>query len=299
MLQPTAPYRPTHERERLHREAERRWRRLGDVYPELAETIAFGRGLVALYIDDLPAPASLDMAVERAREKLTAGLPLLADEHFAIDTHGLRHFFYRLCTWASRQPALAAGGLRLERAFLDAELRVEDLFDAALAGDDAALDAVAARLDVPPPLVRTLVGYAVVAALLSTARPLATVLTAVNHRWERSKCPVCGGPPLLAELLGERADRWLRCAVCGTGWHFPNDRCVHCGTTEAAQRETLSVGEQRMPNRLEVCRHCRGYLKLATVPTPTPPELLTIVDTAFVALEEAARDQGYDPAPAR
>ena len=297
MLLPSAPYRPAHERERLHREAARRWRRLGDAYPELAETIAFGRGLVALYIDDLPAPVALDMTVERARQKLADGLPLLADEDFDVDTTGLRHFFFRLCSWASRQPALAAGGLRLERALLDAELRVEELFDAALAGDDATLDAVAARLDVPAPLVRTLVGYAVVAALLSMARPLASLLTAANHRWERSDCPVCGGPPLLAELVGERTDRWLRCAVCGTGWHYPTDRCIHCGTTETEQRETLSVGDQRMPNRLEVCRHCRGYLKLATVPAPTPSELLTIVDTAFVALDEAAREQGFQPAP--
>ena len=297
MPHPIVPYRPDYERERLHREAERRWRQLGDAYPELAETIAFGRGLVALYIDDLPAPATLDMTVERARQKLEADLPLLADEDFDIDLPGLRHFFFRLCTWASRQPALAAGGQRLERALLDAELRVEDLFDAALAGDDAALDAVAATLDVPAPLVRTLVGYAVVAALLSTARPLASLLTAVNHRWERSDCPVCGGPPLLAELLGDRTDRWLRCSVCGTGWHFPTERCIHCGTTETEQRETLAVGDQRMPNRLELCHHCRGYLKLATVPSPTPPEFLTIIDTAFMALEEAAREQGYQSAP--
>lgn len=297
MPRPTTPYRPDHERERLHREAARRWRRLGDAYPELADTIAFGRGLVALYIDDLPASAPLAMTVERARQKLEAGLPLLAEEAFDVDATGLRHFFFRLCTWAGRQPALAVGGQRLERALLDAEVRVEELFDAALAGDDAALDAVAARLDLPAPLVRTLAGYAVVAALLSTAHPLASLLAAVNHRWERADCPVCGGPPLLAELLGDRTDRWLRCSVCGTGWHFPTERCVHCGTTETEQRETLAVGDRRMPNRLEVCRHCRGYLKLATVPAPTPPEFLTIVDTAFVALDEAASEQGHQPAP--
>ena len=299
MMQSSTPYRASYQRERLHREADRRWRRLGEAYPELAETIAYGRGLVALYIDDLPAPAALDMTVERAREKLLAGVPLLTGEDFDIDTPGLRHFFYRLCTWASRQPALAEGGVLLEQAILNARLQVEDLFEAALAGDDAALDAVAERLAVPPAMVRTLAGYTVVAALLSTARPLAVLLTEVNHRWEAASCPACGSPPLLAELLGERAERWLRCAVCGTGWLVPTDRCVHCGTTDPSDRETLSVGEQRMPNRMEVCRHCRGYLKLATVPTPTPPELLTIIDTAFVALEAAARDQGYAPTSVR
>lgn len=299
VMPPDAPYRPVHERERLHREADRRWRRLGDAYPELAETIAFGRGLVELYIDDLPAPASVQLDEEQARRKLAADQPLLADERFDVDIPGLRHFFYRLCGWASRQPALAAGGLRLERALLDAEVRVEALFDAALAGDDASLDAVADQLGVPPPLLRTLTGYTVVAALLSTARPLATFLVATNHRWEGAHCPVCGGPPLLAELIAGHSDRWLRCAVCGTGWRFPAERCVHCGTVETTPRETLAVGDQRMPNRLEVCGHCRGYLKLATVPAPTPPELLTITDTAFALLDAIARDHGYEAAPAR
>jgi FdhE protein len=299
MIQPGAAHRTIHERERLHREAGRRWQRLGEAYPELAETIAYGRGLVALYIDDLPAPASLDLTVERAREKLAAGVPLLVDEDFDVDSAGLRHFFYRLCTWASRQPALAEGGARLERALLDAQIRVEELFHAALVGDDLALDVVAQRLEVPPALMRTLAGYTLVATLMSTARPLGSVLTAINHRWEQVQCPVCGGPPLLAELLGNHADRWLRCSLCGSGWHVPADRCIHCGTTDPTAREILSIGEQRLPNRLETCRHCRGYLKLATVPAPTPPELLTIVETAFMALEEAARDQGFTPAPAR
>lgn len=298
MMRPIAPYHSPSTRERLHREAEQRWRRLGDAYPELADTIAFGRGLVALYIDDLPASPPMPMSVEQARQKLATRQPLLADEDLDVDTPGLRHFFYRLCTWASRQAALAEGGARLERALLDGQLRIEEVFHDALAGDDAALDAVAQQFDVPTALVRTLAGYTVVAALLSMARPLGSLLAAVHYRWEQAICPVCGGPPLLAEILGERTDRWLRCAICGTGWHFPVERCVHCDTVQAEQRETLSLGEQRMPNRLEICPSCRGYLKLAIVPNPTPPELLMVVDTAFVALEEAAREQGYTPTPA-
>ena len=297
MMPTTTPYRSPHERERLHRQAERRWRRLEGAYPELAEPIALGRGLVALYIDDLPAPAALDLTTEAARQKLAQGLPLLADVDFDVDVPGLRHFFYRLCLWAGRQPGLTVGGVTLEGALRDARVDVEALFAAALAGDDVVLDAAALRLGVPQALVHKLAGYTVVATLLSTARPLGTLLAALNQRWEETICPVCGGPPLLAELLGERNERWLRCATCGTGWHLPIDRCTYCGTADPDARTLLSIGDQRMPNRLEACRQCRGYLKLATVPTPTPPELLTIVDTAFVALDEAAQEQGYHNAP--
>ena len=297
MTQSTKPYRSLHERARLHRQAEQRWRRLESAYPELAEPIALGRGLVALYIDDLPAPAVLDLTTEGARQKLAQGLPLLADVDFDVDVVGLRHFFYRLGAWASRQPGLTAGGATIERALLAAQVDVEALFAAALAGDDEVLDATAQRLGVPQALVRKLAGYSVVAILLSIARPLGTLLATANQRWEQTICPVCGGPPLLAELLGERNERWLRCATCGTGWHLPIDRCMHCGTTDLDARTILSVGDQRMPNRLEACRECRGYLKLATVSTPTPPELQTIIDTAVVALDEVALEQGYHSVP--
>lgn len=297
-MQPSAPFRPPHERERLHREAEARWRRLGAAYPELAATIAHGRGLVALYIDDLPPPATLDLDADRARRKLAAGVPLLIDEVFATDPAALRHFFYRLCLWAGRQPELAAEGRLLERALLDGQLRAEELFAAALADDQATIGAVARRLDLPEVLLHSLTGYLLVAALLGTARALGPLLDAAEPAWAGDGCPVCSGPPLLAELLDERPGRWLRCAACGTGWAAPDDRCIHCGTTDATMRETVSLGGPDRPNRLETCRRCRGYLKLATVPSPTPPELLTIVDTAFVGLEAAARDQGFTATPA-
>ena len=66
-----------HDRQHIHDEAEWRWRKLGQDYPTLAETIAFGRGLVKLYINELPAAGVIALTPDEARAKLAAGVPLL------------------------------------------------------------------------------------------------------------------------------------------------------------------------------------------------------------------------------
>ena len=93
-------------RQHLHGEAEWRWRKLGQEHPDLAETIAFGRGLVKLYINELPAAGVVTLVPELARAKLASGVPLLEEEDVQFDLPGLQRFFYRLCTWAGGQPDL-------------------------------------------------------------------------------------------------------------------------------------------------------------------------------------------------
>jgi FdhE protein len=283
------------DRQHLHAEAEWRWRKLGQDHPDLAETIAFGRGLVKLYINELPAAGVIALTPEAAREKLAAGVPLLEEEDVQFDLPGIQRFFYRLCSWAGGQPDLAAGGDRLQRALITEDLRVEDLLDAALNGDEDQLNGVAERFAVPLEMVQTLVGFTVSAALLETGRALEPLLAAAGAAWSQPTCPVCGGPPLLAELVGSGETRLLRCAACGVGWHAEPDRCVHCGFADDGTLHTLPEGHPDAANRLELCDHCHGYLKIAAVAAPTPAELLTIVDTAFLPLDAIARERGYAP----
>lgn len=281
------------DRQRLHDDAEWRWRRLGQDQPDLAETIAFGRGLVRLYINELPAAGVLTLDPEAARAKLAVGVPLLEEEDVQFDLPGIQRFFYRLCTWAGGQPDLAAAGERLQRALITEDLRVETLLDAALSGDDEQLAATADRFAVPLEMVQTLVGFTVSAALMETGRALAPL--AAGATWDQPSCPVCGGPPLLAEEIGDGATRLLRCAACGGGWAHEAGRCVHCGLAADGAVTTLPDDSPTAANRLELCDHCHGYLKVAVAADPTPPELLTIVDTAFLPLDALARERGYAP----
>lgn len=285
------------ERQDLHREAERRWAQLAREQPALAETIAFGRGLVALYIDDLPTAARVDLAPEAARAKLAAGRPLLEDEEIDLDLPGLRHFFFRLCSWAGQQPELAAGGDRLQRALMAEELSITELLGVALGGDLALLDDLAARLDVEPIMIQTLTGFTVSAALMGTARVLAPLATEGGTTWAQPLCPICGGRPLYAEFHEGGAVQILRCAACGVGWSHPRDRCVHCGNADHWTRQSLAMAAGTEEHRLDFCDRCHGYVKIVIDPAATPPELLTIQDAALLHLDAVAQEQGYAPAP--
>lgn len=283
------------EREKLRREAERRWARLGRDHPELAATIAAGRGIVALYIDHLPPAPPLALTPEAARGKLAAGVPLLADESLDFDLPALRRFLGGLCAWAQAQPARAADGARLGRAVASGDLAADALLAAVLAGDDATLEANAQRLTVPIALLRTLAGFLASAALLTVGRDLAPLLSGEGVTWGGARCPLCGGLPLLAEHQGSEGRRVLRCATCGAGWRFARNRCAGCGDDDPAAQHYLAAEGREEKYRVELCDRCRGYLKSVTAFAPTPAELLTIDDAAMLHLEAAARERGYRP----
>lgn len=283
------------EREKLHREAARRWGRLARAHPELAETIAAGRGLVALYIDHLPPAPHLALTPTAAREKLAAGVPLLADESLDFDLPALRRFLAALCTWVAGQPTNAEAGGRLGRMVVSGALDAEELLAAALADDAAALAASAQRLAVPETLVHSLAGFLASAALMGAARALAPMLAGPASSWGEATCPICGGFPLLAEHWGTEGQRALRCATCGTGWRYARNRCAGCGSDDQGAQHYLAAEGHEEKYRVDLCDHCHRYLKSCTSFAPTLAELLAIEDTALLYLEEEAQRRGYAP----
>jgi FdhE protein len=287
--------RSTADREKLHREATRRWDRLARLHPELEATIAAGRGLVALYVDHLPPAPPLALTPDAARAKLATGVPLLEDEPLDFDPLALRQFLAALCAWATGQPDLAGDGKRLGRAVASGALDPEDLLGAALAGDDAVLAASAQRLAVSDALLRSLAGFLVSAALMGVARDLAPLLTGEGIAWDEAHCPVCGGTPLLAEHWGTEGQRALRCAICGVGWRYARNRCAGCGNDDPATQHYLAAEGQEEKYRIDLCDRCHSYLKSCTSFAPTPAELLAIEDAALLHLEEEARRRGFSP----
>lgn len=291
---------PRPDRAKLHQEADRRWQKLGRDHPELADTIAFGRGLVARYIDELPAAGRVALTPEATREKLATGVPLLEDEDLDLDLPGIRAFLLSLCRWAEemdRLGELADGARRVQRGIESGALVIDDLIGAALAGDQETLEGTAGRLEVPPELLQTLTGFTISAALMETARSFAPIVEGAWVEWVQGICPVCGGPPLFGELQGSEGKRVLRCAACGAGWRFPRTRCPHCDNQDAKTLHYLAVEEEAEKYRVDLCDRCRGFVKSATSFAPTPAELLTIEDAAMLHLDATAREWGYTATP--
>lgn len=123
------------------------------------------------------------------------------------------------------------------------------------------------------------------------AGAVAPSLEGEGESWGRGVCPVCGGLPDLAALVGDPASRSLVCSRCSTPWPYPRVGCPFCGDVDAQ----VYYESEGATHRLYCCPRCRRYLKAVdTRPAggtldPWAERLLTI-DVDLAALEA-----GYGP----
>jgi hypothetical protein len=108
------------------------------------------------------------------------------------------------------------------------------------------------------------------------------------------RCPFCGGLPWIAWRAAsgsEGAQRYLGCALCGTGWSAGRVRCPACG--EESPDQLASYQSDRHPAaRIETCVRCHLYIKSIdlTLDARAIPE---IDDLLSLAMDLWANDQGY------
>jgi FdhE protein len=108
-----------------------------------------------------------------------------------------------------------------------------------------------------------------------------------------SRCPTCGGAPVVGVLReeGHGARRRLVCGLCLTEWDYLRLVCVKCGEQRF---EALPVfcAEQVPHARVEACDTCRSYLK--TIDATKDGRVIPVVDDlATIPLDLWAREQGY------
>jgi len=138
--------------------------------------------------------------------------------------------------------------------------------------------------------VRVVAQMAVLPLLRACGRRLAARLPPT---WWEGYCPLCGAWPVVAEYLGLDRKRQLRCGRCATAWAMPALRCVFCAEMDH-ERLGYLVSETGDPaRRVEVCKTCKGYVKVLATVRATPPWALPLDDLASVHLDVAALERGY------
>jgi len=108
-----------------------------------------------------------------------------------------------------------------------------------------------------------------------------------------SRCPACGGAPVVGVLReeGHGARRRLVCGLCFTEWDYLRVVCVKCGERRFDALPVFTA-EQFFQARVEACDTCRSYLK--TIDATKDGRVVPVVDDlATVALDLWAREQGY------
>lgn len=110
--------------------------------------------------------------------------------------------------------------------------------------------------------VLPVIGYTLRAYLDATATAASGKMAAMRadtvHEERPMKCPVCGGDPSIAAVVGTNTHgnvKKLYCTCCGANWQFERIRCATCGD-EATSDLTYVHDERDQAHRLHVCKGC-------------------------------------------
>lgn len=254
--------------------------------PALASELELRAGLIRLLAHAHVSASALLLPGERVRAKLARGVPLLDGEIIPI-TSTLTALFERLAVamLVDVQQRDAA------QAVLDAvrshRLHAQHVVGEAIVGHDDHIAALAGAADVDAGLLGTLADLASRPLLADLGRHLAPARSL--GRWERGYCPICGGRPLLTELV--RPSPQLRCGRCTTAWAWELPWCPECQggrLSDLSPPTTTSVPGWTT----YCCECCQTYLKVAgTARMDSLPELL-LDDLATWKLDRAALAAG-------
>ncbi len=254
--------------------------------PHLAQPVAYFRALADLLATG-PLLAPLPVSSAAAHARLEVGQLLLTDDPPAFDRAATETFFRQVCRVL--QPFQT--GSEAAIADLDAgRIELIPLLETLLASPTSDLESPASTSQAGSLTLRVLLEYTLRPTLRAWARQLARL--APLEIWQRPICPVCGAPPLLAEVHKADHHRLLRCAFCGSAWPYPLTQCVHCAN-DAPQSQALiaNLDDERL--FIQTCKRCNVYIKSFFTEAPLPHDLLALEDLASFYLDEGCQKKGY------
>ena len=181
-------------------------------------------------------------------------------------------------------------GIAAQLETLD-EPSLDELARLAIGGVWEAVLPLASTLALDEYALVTVADYAARPALVAAAGRLLQLRSLFDRA--TSHCPICGSPPLLAELSGKDGARSLRCARCGTRWGYPRLVCVWCGEQDANALRAVHEEGGAGVRQADCCNTCRGYLKAIAVLDPLDYVSLLTTDLETAGLDLVAVDRGY------
>lgn len=280
--------------------ADSRWNVLAADRPDLGRAITLQRALVGTLAaagDALTRAGRplVSLSSNHVAAKLAAGRPALLGESIGIPTDVLKPFLLEFCEHLDRGGA-GKPARHIAEAIVSNRLDAESLLGASLARDQPAFCAGATQLGLSADLLWVVgeLGAGPLAFLLQRlvlASDSGTATSRALSTWRHGYCPACGSWPVFAEAVGDV--RSLRCSFCCASWRADTTRgCVYCGT-DGELFASESPDAARVDRCLELCGHCKGYVKRISVAAPTPFPLLTIEDLATTDLDLLAAERGY------
>ena len=260
---------------------------------ELEEILAFYDKVLSAQREtqeETPLP-EIDLAEEQIEVRIAEGFPLIESGNFSVDSNSSDRLFRKLCQISETEnPVLASAGKALLEAMDSGALEPAELRRAVLQNHTETIERCAEVLEISLPAVQTLTKLSIQPSLLVTVASLAK--TTDLDRWRYGYCPVCGGLPAIAALIGEEGKRVGLCSFCGHFWSLLRLSCPFCGTDKQEDiRYFFAEGDELY--RVQVCEQCKGYLKVVDTRKGGDPKALAVDDVVTAHLDLLAEEEGY------
>jgi FdhE protein len=213
--------------------------------------------------------------------RLQEGFPLLEKRHFLYDAEVLSNYFNTLLALVAQRNPGGAAAIRLRSDAAGELLKIlppDDIVKALAAfGHEGDLMLFLLKECMRPWLERY-------------AERLSPKVG--EEQWHEGCCPVCGGVPCFAEIVGQENRRRLFCQDCGAAWQFPRLQCPFCGIDEHGKLEYFTPdGEPEY--RVMLCRACKRYIKTADFREFSDGLVPEVEHPATLHLDIIARERGY------
>jgi len=228
-----------------------------------------------------PAARSTNAGADRL------AMPLLAGAALTVRTISVSRLLKRLMgvALASGTRKMATLELALER-----DLDVLALFKASLCQDAEYLERVATSRGVDADAFQAIVALVSIPFLQACSR---RAKPSLSRSWAEPYCAVCGSWPAFAEERGIERSRQFRCGRCGGEWYARGLACLYCGVNDHEALVSLVPESGRSCGTVEACTRCFGYVKVLSRLQGCSPAMVVLDDLASVALDVAARSEGF------
>jgi FdhE protein len=245
--------------------------------------IADLQNLVDATLGELSIPTVSTPPWDSYARDFVAGVPLLLSPDAGIELSPVQRCFACFLEKLALKPLVHK--LALQVRDLIADLQTDATFSSRVIAELLENNEIAFR---HPGLIR----YSGWTVLAKSLHPLVEAFAhwRDEESWLRDYCPMCGGRPAMAQLVGCDPGR-LRLLVCGccmSRWRFRRTGCPFCKPEDDHRLSVLSIeGENAL--RIEYCLSCGGYLKTYV---GEGRERLLLADWTTIHLDIIARDLG-------
>ncbi len=272
---------------------ERAARKLAELRPAYADILTFYAGVFVAQEKNKGEIAldPIQLSPETIAHRLQEGLPLVEVSKLRFDTAAGASLITQICRLiATHGTEIQDSAEKIAEALDRREFEPQQLFKGLLEDQDAYLPTTADRIGVDRKHLAFIGYHSIQPAVELCAVQLATHLDTDTVR-RRSGCPICGSTPGLA-LLAHEGRRVLCCSFCRHQWRAPRVFCALCENTRAGQLHYF-FSEEEKDLRVDVCDHCRQYLKSVDTRELTRPVFPPLEQVASLHLDMIAAEKGY------